>query len=196
MRDRIAKIEVETGHLVQMVSEIMDLSRIESGTGLTLTDDLDLGHLAAASVDRLRLFAERQGVTLHVDVADGLPRIRGDEARLGQVFVNLLHNAVKFSPNGGEVVVAVRSADREGKLIASVRDRGIGIPSAAQPRIFERFYKVDRARVRGETGGGTGLGLAIARHIVEQHGGRIWLESTEDDGSTFFFALPLVPEDG
>ena len=196
MRDRIAKIEVETGHLVQMVSEIMDLSRIESGTGLTITDDLDLGRLAAASVDRLRLFAERQGVTLHVDVADGLPRIRGDEARLGQVFVNLLHNAVKFSPNGGEVVVAVRSADREGELIASVRDHGIGIPSAAQPRIFERFYKVDRARVRGETGGGTGLGLAIARHIVEQHGGRIWLESTEDDGSTFFFALPLVPEDG
>jgi two-component system phosphate regulon sensor histidine kinase PhoR len=196
MRDRIAKIEVETGHLVQMVSEIMDLSRIESGTGLTITDDLDLGRLAAASVDRLRLFAERQGVTLHVDVADGLPRIRGDEARLGQVFVNLLHNAVKFSPNGGEVVVAVRSADREGELIASVRDHGIGIPSAAQPRIFERFYKVDRARVRGETGGGTGLGLAIARHIVEQHGGRIWLESTEDDGSTFIFALPLVPEDG
>ena len=196
MRDRIAKIEVETGHLVQMVSEIMDLSRIESGTGLTITDDLDLGHLAAASVDRLRLFAERQGVTLHVDVADGLPRIRGDEARLGQVFVNLLHNAVKFSPNGGEVVVAVRSADGEGELIASVRDHGIGIPSAAQPRIFERFYKVDRARVRGETGGGTGLGLAIARHIVEQHGGRIWLESTEDDGSTFIFALPLVPEDG
>jgi two-component system phosphate regulon sensor histidine kinase PhoR len=77
-----------------------------------------------------------------------------------------------------------------------VRDHGIGIPSAAQPRIFERFYKVDRARVRGETGGGTGLGLAIARHIVEQHGGRIWLESTEDDGSTFIFALPLVPEDG
>jgi two-component system phosphate regulon sensor histidine kinase PhoR len=194
MRDRIGKIEVETGHLVQMVSEIMDLSRIESGTGLTLIDDLDLGRLATASVERLRLFADRQGVTLRVDVSDGLPRIRGDEARLGQVFVNLVHNAVKFSPNGGEVVVAVRLAERE--LVASVTDHGIGIPRAAQARIFERFYKVDRARVRGETPGGTGLGLAIARHIVEQHGGRIWLESTEGDGSTFSFALPLVPEDG
>ena len=193
MRDRIGKIEVETGHLVQMVSEIMDLSRIESGTGLTLIDDLDLGRLAAGSVERLRLFADRQGVTLRVDVPDGLPRIRGDEARLGQVFVNLVHNAVKFSPNGGEVVVAVRLEERE--LVASVQDHGIGIPRAAQPRIFERFYKVDRARVRGETPGGTGLGLAIARHIVEQHGGRIWLESTEGDGSTFSFALPLVPED-
>jgi len=172
----------------------MDLSRIESGTGLTLIDDLDLGQLAAASVERLRLFAERQRVRLRVDVPDDLPRIRGDEARLGQVFVNLVHNAVKFSPSGGEVVVAVRPA--EGELVASIQDHGIGIPRAAQPRIFERFYKVDRARVRGETPGGTGLGLAIARHVVEQHGGRIWLESTEGKGSTFSFALPLVPEDG
>jgi two-component system phosphate regulon sensor histidine kinase PhoR len=194
MRDRIGKIEVETGHLVQMVSEIMDLSRIESGMGLTLVDDLDLGRLAAASVERLRLFADRQGVTLRLDVTDGLPGIRGDEARLGQVFVNLVHNAVKFSPNGGEVVVAVRAADLERELVASVQDQGIGIPRAAQPRIFERFYKVDRARVRGETGG-TGLGLAIARHIVEQHGGRMWLESIEGSGSTFSFAVPLVAED-
>ena len=154
MRDRIAKIEVETGHLVQMVSEIMDLSRIESGTGLTLVDDLDLGRLATASAERLRLFAERQGVTLRVDVPPGLPHTRGDEARLGQVFVNLLHNAVKFSPSGSEVVIGVRPADRE--LVASVQDHGIGIPRTAQARIFERFYKVDRARVRGETPGGTG----------------------------------------
>ena len=193
MRDRIGKIEVETGHLVQMVSEIMDLSRIESGTGLTLIDDLDLGVLAAASVERLRLFADRQRVKLRTDVPRALPRIRGDEARLGQVFVNLVHNAVKFSSSGGEVVIAVRSVEHE--LVASVQDHGIGIPRAAQPRIFERFYKVDRARVRGEAPGGTGLGLAIARHIVEQHGGRIWLESTEGSGSTFSFALPLVPED-
>jgi two-component system phosphate regulon sensor histidine kinase PhoR len=194
MRDRIAKLEVETGHIVQMVSELMDLSRIESGTGLTLIDDLDLGRLATASVERLRLFADRQGVTLRVDVPDDLPRIRGDEARLGQVFVNLVHNAVKFSPNGGDVVVAVRPAEGEPELVVSVQDHGIGIARAAQPRIFERFYKVDRARVRGETGG-TGLGLAIARHIVEQHGGRIWLESVEGQGSTFSFALPIAPED-
>ena len=194
MRDRIGKIEVETGHLVQMVSEIMDLSRIESGSGLTLIDDLDLGRLAEASVERLKLFADRKGVALRVDVARRMPRIRGDEARLGQVFVNLVHNAVKFSPSGSEVTVAVRPAEHE--LVASVRDHGIGIPRAAQPRIFERFYKVDRARVRGETPGGTGLGLAIARHVVEQHGGRIWLESTEGEGSTFSFALPRAPEDG
>jgi two-component system phosphate regulon sensor histidine kinase PhoR len=193
MRDRIAKIEVETGHLVQMVTEIMDLSRIESGGGLGLLEDIDLGRLARSSAERLRLFADRQGVTLRLDVEPGLPTVRGDEARLGQVFVNLVHNAVKFSPDGGDVAVSVRAAGRE--LIATVEDHGVGVPRAVQTRIFERFYKVDRARGRGQAGG-TGLGLAIARHVIEQHGGRIWVESTEGAGSRFSFALPLAQEDG
>jgi two-component system, OmpR family, phosphate regulon sensor histidine kinase PhoR len=186
MRDRVAKIEVETGHLVQMVNELLDLSRIEGGGSLVLLDDVDLGRVAASSAERLRLFAERQGVRLEVDVPDDrLPPIRGDDDRLGQVFVNLVHNAVKFSPEGGPVEVRVRSVDRD--VVASVQDHGMGIARSELPRIFERFYKVDRARVRG---GGTGLGLAIARHVIEQHGGRIWVESEEGRGSTFSFALP------
>jgi two-component system phosphate regulon sensor histidine kinase PhoR len=189
MRERIGKIEEETGHIAQMVTELMDLSRIESGAVVLHLDDVDLGALATASTERLRLFAERQGVTLHVDVADDVPRVRGDEARLGQVFVNLLHNAVKFSPSGGEVAVRVRPAAAE--VVASVEDHGVGIPRVALGRVFERFYKVDRARVRG---GGTGLGLAIARHVIGQHGGRIWVESEEGRGSTFSFALPIVEE--
>jgi two-component system phosphate regulon sensor histidine kinase PhoR len=193
MRDRILKIEVETGHLVQMVSELLDLSRIESGGGLGEVDMLDLGRVAVESTERLRLFADRQGVTLRVEVADGLPPVRGDAARLGQVVVNLVHNAVKFSPDGGDVTVSVRAARGDGQVIVAIEDHGVGIPRKAQPRIFERFYKVDRARVRGEAGG-TGLGLAIARHIVEQHGGRIWVESREGKGSTFSFAIPVVSD--
>jgi two-component system phosphate regulon sensor histidine kinase PhoR len=189
MRDRIDKIEVETGHLVQMVNELLDLSRIESGAALGAIDVLDVGQIALESTDRLRLFADRQGVTLRVGVEQDLPRVRGDAARLGQVLVNLLHNAVKFSPDGGEVSVSVLATESE--VTVAVADHGVGIPPSAQARIFERFYKVDRARVRGETGG-TGLGLAIARHIVEQHGGRIWVESTEGLGSTFSFSLPLA----
>ena len=190
MRDRIGKIEVETGHLVQMVNELLDLSRIESGDTLALVDGLDMGRLAAQSAERLRLFADRQGVTLRVEAPDGLPPVRGDSARLGQVVVNLVHNAVKFSPDGGEILVR---ADREGAdIVTSVQDHGVGIPRDAQDRVFERFYKVDRARMRAETGGGTGLGLAIARHVVEQHGGRIWVESSEGSGSTFSFALPVA----
>jgi two-component system phosphate regulon sensor histidine kinase PhoR len=189
VRDRIAKIEVETGHLVQMVNELLDLSRIEGGGSLVLLDDVDLGRAAVASTERLRLFAERQGVHLRLELDDDLPPIRGDDDRLGQVFVNLLHNAVKFSPGGGEVTVSVRRAGPE--VIATVADQGVGIPRSALGRVFERFYKVDRARVRG---GGTGLGLSIARHIVEQHGGRIWVESEEGVGSAFSFALPVATE--
>jgi two-component system phosphate regulon sensor histidine kinase PhoR len=189
MRDRIGKIEVETGHLVQMVSELLDLSRIESGSTIQAVDLVDLGRIATESIERLRLFADRQGVTLRVDLAGGLAPIRGDAARLAQVYVNLLHNAVKFSPDGGDVTVTVHLED--GRVVCAVADHGVGIPRAAQARIFERFYKVDRARVRGETGG-TGLGLAIARHVIEQHGGTIWVESVEGAGSTFRFALPVA----
>jgi two-component system phosphate regulon sensor histidine kinase PhoR len=191
MRDRIGKIEVETGHLVQMVSELLDLSRIESGGTIGAVDVLDVGQIATESTERLRLFADRQGVALRVELPAEVPAVQGDEERLGQVFVNLLHNAVKFSPDGGQVTITVRA--EEGRIVSSVADHGVGIPRAAQARIFERFYKVDRARVRGETGG-TGLGLAIARHIIEQHGGTIWVESTEGAGSTFSFAVPIAPQ--
>ena len=189
MRDRIVKIEVETGHLVQMVNELLDLTRIESGRARLLLDDGDLGRVATAAVERLRLFAERQGVRLALEIPAAVPPVRGEEERLGQVLVNLLHNAVKFSPNGGTVSVRVTVADAE--IVTAVEDHGIGIPRASLPRIFERFYKVDRARVR--SGGGTGLGLSIARHVVEQHGGRIWVESREGRGSTFSFAIPRAP---
>jgi two-component system phosphate regulon sensor histidine kinase PhoR len=187
MRDRIAKIEVETDHLVQMVEELLDLSRIESGGPLVMLDEVDLGRLAVASVERLRLFAERQRVELRTEVPEVIPPVRGAEDRLGQVLVNLLHNAVKFSPDGGEVVVRVAPTAEE--VVVSVEDHGIGIPKADQARIFERFYKADKARRRG---GGTGLGLAIARHVVEAHGGRIRVESEEGRGSTFSFALPIL----
>jgi two-component system phosphate regulon sensor histidine kinase PhoR len=187
MRDRITKIEVETGHLVQMVNELLDLARIESGGPLVLLDDVDLGRVVTESVERLRLFAERQGLRLVTDLPVDIPAVRGDEARIGQVVVNLVHNALKFGGGGEDVTVRVAVGDQE--VITSVEDHGSGIPKADQARIFERFYKVDRARVRG---GGTGLGLSIARHVIGQHGGRIWVESEEGAGSIFAFALPVA----
>jgi two-component system phosphate regulon sensor histidine kinase PhoR len=202
MRERIGKIEVETGHLVQMVNELLDLARIEGGGPLVLLDDIDLGRVAADTADRLRLFAERQGLRLVVDVPDRVSPVRGEEARLGQVVVNLVHNALKFGraddadgvapdDDRAEVRITVREAGSE--VVLSVEDHGVGIPAADQARIFERFYKVDRVRVRG---GGTGLGLAIARHVVEQHGGRISVRSQEGAGSTFSVALPVAPPVG
>jgi two-component system phosphate regulon sensor histidine kinase PhoR len=186
LRRSVAQIDVESGHLAQMVNELLDLSRIEQGTARLEVEDVALEPVVAGTIERLRLFAEQQGVTLAADLPDSLPPVRADSERMAQVLMNLLHNAVKFSPSGGRVIVGAESEAED--VIVSVRDEGVGIPEGELERIFERFYKVDRARVRGK--GGTGLGLAIARHIVESHGGRIRAESEEGAGSTFSFTIP------
>jgi two-component system, OmpR family, phosphate regulon sensor histidine kinase PhoR len=186
VRDGILKIDVESGHLVQMVNELLDLSKIEQGSAPLHLDVVDIGEIVRGTVDRLRLFADRQDVNLETDVAADLPIVRGDDERLGQMLVNLLHNAVKFSPSGG--TVTVRAAVAGDEIVIAVEDHGVGIPAGDIGRVFERFYKVDKARVRGK--GGTGLGLAIVRHIAESHGGRVWVESVEGEGATFNVALP------
>ncbi|HTS15180.1 MAG TPA: ATP-binding protein [Candidatus Sulfotelmatobacter sp.] len=186
VRDRVARIDVETGHLVQMVSELLELSRIEAGGQQLYLDVVDMADVVRSSCERLQLFAERQGVRLEVRAPAGLPLVRGDVERLGQVLLNLIHNALKFSPAGTTVTAGARATP--GEVEVSVADQGPGIATQDQARIFERFYKVDRARVRGM--GGTGLGLAIARHIVEDHGGRLALDSEEGRGATFRFSLP------
>jgi two-component system phosphate regulon sensor histidine kinase PhoR len=188
LRERVSTIDVETGHLVQMVNELLDLSRIEQATTRLHLEDVPVVPLLRSSMARMHAFAERQGVALTEAVAPGQEEltVRGDADRLGQVLVNLLHNALKFSSPGRSVTVGVGATAAE--VVISVADEGSGIPKADQVRIFERFYKVDRARPRA--GGGTGLGLSIARHIVNAHGGRIWVESEEGHGATFFVALP------
>ncbi len=188
VRERVARIDVETGHLVQMVNELLDLSRIESGGARLYLDLVDVADVVRAASERLALFAERQGVHLETALAQDVPLVNGDAERLGQVLLNLLHNAVKFSPAGGSVTI--RAAAHDGRVLVEVADQGPGIAAADRARIFERFYKTDRARVRGR--GGTGLGLAIARHIVEGHGGRIWVESEEGAGAVFRFSIPVA----
>jgi two-component system phosphate regulon sensor histidine kinase PhoR len=187
-RDMIQKIDVETGHLVQMVNELLDLSKIETGSTQLHLDSVDVATVVTGSVERIALFAERQGVVLRAELPpDGdRPRVRGDVERLGQLLINLLHNAIKFSEEGDKVTVRVTGA--RDTVVIAVADEGVGIPRGDIERIFERFYKVDKARVRGK--GGTGLGLAIARHIAEGHGGRLAVESEEGRGATFTVTLP------
>jgi two-component system phosphate regulon sensor histidine kinase PhoR len=187
MRERIGKLEVETANIAQMIAELLDLARIESGGPQLHLDDVDLGRVVGESVERLRPFAERQGIGLRTEIGESLPPVRGEAARLGQVVTNLVHNAVKFSSSGSEVVARVAL---EGEtVVVRVVDHGIGIDAEDQRRIFERFYKADRTRTRG---GGTGLGLAIARHVVEGHGGAIRVESELGRGSTFIVTIPAA----
>jgi two-component system, OmpR family, phosphate regulon sensor histidine kinase PhoR len=187
--ESVTRIDVETGHLVQMVNELLDLARIEQGGGPQRRDEVDLGRVTESVVDRLRLYADRQEVALRGDMPalSAERTVTGDEERLEQMLLNLVHNAIKFSIPGTDVVVRTR-AQPDGVLL-EVEDHGPGIPKRDLERIFERFYKVDRARTRGRPGG-TGLGLSIARHIAEAHGGRIWAESEEGNGARFFVALP------
>ena len=180
----LQRMETEVDSLSLMVSELLELSRIESGrVPLQLTPSRPLAIISDA-VDRLGLQAERAGLDMQIDCPEDLPAVLADPDRLEQVMVNLLHNAIKFTPSGGEILISASPLDRQ--IVFSVKDTGVGIPSIDLPRIFERFYKADRARSTG----GTGLGLAISRHLVEAHGGRIWAESVEGQGSTFYFSIP------
>ncbi|MGD0611082.1 MAG: ATP-binding protein [Anaerolineales bacterium] len=181
----LGRIETEVDALTQMAQELLELTRIESGQVPLEFIAAAPQDLLASAVERMRAQAERAGVGLRTECPSGLPEVRTDPPRLEQVLVNLIHNAVKFTRPGGEVVL---SAQLAGEFVCfSVRDTGVGISADDLPRIFERFYKADRAR----SGGGTGLGLSICRHLVEAHGGRIWAESEEGRGSTFYFTLPL-----
>jgi two-component system phosphate regulon sensor histidine kinase PhoR len=185
-RHFIDQIQVETDALSQMVTELLELSRIESGRlSLDLQPAAPCDLLNSAS-KRMQMQAERAGLSLRVECPDDLPKVRIDSQRLEQVLVNLIHNAVKFTRAGGEVVLEAGAVT--GEMRFAVRDTGIGIPAEDVERIFERFYRVDKSR----TGSGTGLGLSIAKHIVEAHGGRIWAESVEGRGSTFYFSIPIT----
>lgn len=180
------QMSVEVDALTQMVSELLELSRIESGQVALDLRPVSASELLSSAAERMSLQAERAGLILRVDCPPDLPKVRADQMRLGQVLVNLIHNAVKFTRPGGEVVLLAEPA--EGAVCFVVRDTGVGISADDLSRIFERFYKSDRSR----SGGGTGLGLSIARHIVEAHGGRIWAESRLEEGSAFFFTIPLA----
>jgi two-component system, OmpR family, phosphate regulon sensor histidine kinase PhoR len=182
----IDQIQTETDALTQMVTELLELSRIESGRLNLDLQPVSPSDLLYSASKRMQLQAERAGLTLRVDCPTNLPKVIIDSQRLEQVLVNLIHNAVKYTKPGGEVVLGAEAGP--GEVRFAVRDTGIGIPAEDVSRIFERFYRVDKSR----TGSGTGLGLSIAKHIVEAHKGKIWAESTEGQGSTFYFTIPIT----
>lgn len=184
-KDFLDKMNFEVDRLAQMVQEMGDLSRIESGEA-PLRRPINIADIVVRAVERLKAQSERAGLRLETQIALGLPQVSADEGRVEQALLNLIHNAIKFTPPGGRIDVTARVDGNN--LLVSVSDTGVGISPDDLPRVFERFYKADRARA----GGGTGLGLAIAKHIIEAHGGRIWAESIEGKGSTFSFTLPLA----
>jgi two-component system phosphate regulon sensor histidine kinase PhoR len=191
-RDFLKRIDTEVDGLTQLVRELLELSRIESGQVKLNLQNVDLRELVETAVERLRPQAERRG--LHISNLtpvshNNFPLAQADPDRLIQVLINLTHNAIKFTQVGGSIWLSVEPGVSK-RVLVKVTDTGVGIPPDDLTRVFERFYKVDKARAGGESG--TGLGLAISKHIVQAHGGDIWVESKYGNGSTFFFTIPIA----
>lgn len=186
----LQRMEVEVDALTQMVEELFELSRIESGQTPLCLCAMPAAAAIGLGAERLRPQAERANIDLQIDLCEDLSEVVVDPDRVQQVVTNLIHNAIKFTPAGGTIRVSACTDANPDEVVVKVQDTGVGIDPDDLPRIFERFYKTDRAR----SGGGAGLGLAIAKHIVQAHGGRIWVESTPGQGSTFYFTLPCAPQ--
>lgn len=188
-REYLTDVLDSSGRLLHMINDLLDLSRLEAGRMKLFCELISMRELVRDAEATVRPLAEKKGITLSASIPATLPLLHADGSRLMQVLLNLLGNAIKFTPEGGAVRVEAREVDGFAEI--AVSDTGVGIAADDQPRIFEAFRQAGKHRPEG-----SGLGLALAKSLVELHGGRIWLESQLGQGSTFRFTLPLASEEG
>src|ERR687897_1517974 len=183
-----AQLKNETERLAQLITDLLDLARLESQERIDYPTVVDVRGVLMTVLARMRRVARKKDIILQWKRFGKVAQytVRGDETQLTSMFTNLVDNAVKYTPAGGRVEVIGGSEDSE--LVIRVSDTGIGITEGKIPRIFERFYRVDKARSKAT--GGTGLGLSIVRHVAQNHGGRVTVESTPGEGSVFTVHLP------
>jgi heavy metal sensor kinase len=188
-RAALGSVLEETVRLSKIVDQLLAMSRLDAGEAFLELSRFDFGELTRTTVEYMRLLADEKKLSLKIQASDPVP-VEGDQSRLQQVVVNLIDNAIKYTPEGGSISVDVRpEAD---KAVLSVSDTGIGISQEGQAHIFERFYRTDKARSRQL--GGTGLGLSIVKSIGTAHGGTVSVKSAEGSGSTFRFEIPRLAE--
>ena len=183
----LQRIEIETQAMARLVEELLELSRLESGVLSLRLDRVNLEDLLQEVINRLAPAASEKSIALELDLPELLPPARADLKRIEQVLMNLVHNAIKFTPAGGKVLLRARRQSRG--IYVEVVDTGMGLDAVEAARVFERFYKVDKGRNRAE---GAGLGLAIAKHLLELHGSHLDVVSDVGRGSRFSFALPTA----
>jgi len=189
IKEVLERVERSGRHLLALINDVLDLSKIEAGQLTLGLTDYTIKDVVQTVVIAVESLAAEKKLELAVDIASDLPSGRGDQRRLTQVLLNLVGNAIKFTDTGR---VAIHAAGNDGHYLVSVTDSGPGIAPEDQSKIFEEFQQVDNSNTRKK--GGTGLGLAIARRIIEMHGGRLWVESTLGQGSTFSFSVPMRVE--
>jgi signal transduction histidine kinase len=184
------RIGSEADRLERLVKDLLDLSKVERGT--LAVEPVDMVGLVKDVAGRYADMAGARGVELHVNLSPDV-ELRGDRAQLELLVSNLIDNALRYTEPGGSVWLRLTGPPGVGvdKVEVAVEDTGMGIPSSDLPRVFERFYRIDKARHRQT--GGTGLGLAIVRHVAESHGGKVTVDSELGRGSTFVATLPIVP---
>ncbi len=190
--DFLGTVRDQTAHLQNLISDLLEFSRLESGQVKLRLTDVSMAEVARAVIEKLKPLADQGQIEMICHAPPEVPALQADGTRIEQVLTNLVHNAIKFTPAAGTVTVSV--TDIGDQIQVAVADTGIGIPASELHRIFDRFYQVDSSSTRHYRG--TGLGLTICKHIVEYHHGRIWVESEEGRGSTFTFVLPKRIEAG
>jgi PAS domain S-box-containing protein len=189
-REFLAIVKENSDRLVELINDMLDISRIESGRIVLKVQPLDLAERVTGAVNTFRAVLDQQGRTIFVDVPEDLPKAAGDPDRVGQVLINFISNAIKYSPQGGNVYVRALVDDDMVRL--EVRDEGIGISAEDQVKLFQKFYRVDSSLTREI--GGTGLGLSICKSIIELLGGDVGVTSEAGQGSVFWFSLPFASE--
>jgi signal transduction histidine kinase len=189
MRGVLDRIERNGRHLLGLINDVLDLSKIEAGQLILALSDYSLKNVVHAVFSAVEPLANEKKLAFKVEVAPDMPPGHGDERRLTQVLLNLVGNAIKFT-DAGEVVI--KAAKVNGSFNVAVRDTGPGISTADQAKLFQEFQQADNSVTRKK--GGTGLGLAISKRIIEMHGGKIWVESAVGQGSTFVFTFPVIAE--
>ena len=182
-------VQRQTESLTNLINDLLDLSKIEAGIIQVRHEPVRLGEVVSGVVQQLQNMALEKGIAIHLDIPPGLPAVSGDYERLGQVFMNLIHNAIKFTPPGGEV--RVKATEMENDCLVRVSDNGIGISAQDLPKVFKKFYQVDSSSTRQQSG--TGLGLSISKQLVSAHGGEMWVNSVKGKGTTFSLTLPFHP---
>jgi two-component system phosphate regulon sensor histidine kinase PhoR len=186
-REFLQIIDQECDRLTRLINDLLNLSRIESGRALELVlKPVDVVDIAKKIIEIQKNYTSKHQFVL--DVQEPVPTVIADEDKVDQIITNLVSNAVKYSPNGGEVRITIKEDPETGGVLVAVKDQGLGIPKDVLPRLFQRFVRVEGRKIAG-----TGLGLYLTRHLVEAHGGKIWVESEEGKGSTFYFTLPPAP---
>lgn len=187
LRERVASVLEETEHLSHITENLFVMSRLDAGGAHVADIAINLTHLVETTADQMALLAEEKSITLIMQLKEFV-WVKGDPARLKQVIVNLLDNAIKYTSSQGKIIITTAIADH--KAVFSVSDNGIGIPAAALPHVFERFYRAEKARSREQ--GGAGLGLSIVHSICQAHGGSVSIESIEGKGTTCRVELPCL----